>query len=140
MWNHKLFNSFKMNFSLCSTPSEITSPCLESSHSINMNKLPPLSSIRASDFTNKESIQVSSRDARKMVLSCQYVPGQLEGTRLMGKPLSKPRQKLEFVRTLLIDNYDSYTYNIYQELSVVNGRKLSLYPLACVCICAYVPF
>ncbi|MQL85184.1 hypothetical protein Taro_017702, partial [Colocasia esculenta] len=25
------------------------------------------------------------------------------------------------VRTLLIDNYDSYTYNIYQELSVVNG-------------------
>ncbi|KAJ6826052.1 aminodeoxychorismate synthase, chloroplastic [Iris pallida] len=25
------------------------------------------------------------------------------------------------VRTLLVDNYDSYTYNIYQELSVVNG-------------------
>ncbi|KAG0448771.1 hypothetical protein HPP92_027673 [Vanilla planifolia] len=25
------------------------------------------------------------------------------------------------VRTLLIDNYDSYTYNIYQELAVVNG-------------------
>ncbi|KAL6010287.1 hypothetical protein ACLOJK_000718 [Asimina triloba] len=27
----------------------------------------------------------------------------------------------KFLRTLLIDNYDSYTYNIYQELSVVNG-------------------
>uniref|UniRef100_A0A804I8N0 aminodeoxychorismate synthase n=1 Tax=Musa acuminata subsp. malaccensis TaxID=214687 RepID=A0A804I8N0_MUSAM len=27
----------------------------------------------------------------------------------------------DVVRTLLIDNYDSYTYNIYQELSVVNG-------------------
>ncbi|KAI3807749.1 hypothetical protein L1987_23683 [Smallanthus sonchifolius] len=39
----------------------------------------------------------------------------------MGKPLAKPRQKLEFIRTLLIDNYDSYTYNIYQELSVTNG-------------------
>ncbi|CAN6215754.1 unnamed protein product [Urochloa humidicola] len=25
------------------------------------------------------------------------------------------------VRTLLIDNYDSYTYNVFQELSVVNG-------------------
>lgn len=25
------------------------------------------------------------------------------------------------MRTLLIDNYDSYTYNIFQELSVVNG-------------------
>ncbi|XBI14189.1 hypothetical protein VPH35_140808 [Triticum aestivum] len=25
------------------------------------------------------------------------------------------------VRTLLVDNYDSYTYNLFQELSVVNG-------------------
>ncbi|KAK8954245.1 hypothetical protein KSP39_PZI002489 [Platanthera zijinensis] len=27
----------------------------------------------------------------------------------------------DLVRTLLIDNYDSYTYNIFQELAVVNG-------------------
>lgn len=31
----------------------------------------------------------------------------------------------EVVRTLLIDNHDSYTYNIYQELSVVNGGEMS---------------
>ncbi|CAM9963814.1 unnamed protein product, partial [Sphacelaria rigidula] len=26
------------------------------------------------------------------------------------------------VYTLLIDNYDSYTYNLFQQLAVVNGR------------------
>ncbi|XP_062234234.1 probable aminodeoxychorismate synthase, chloroplastic [Phragmites australis] len=30
-------------------------------------------------------------------------------------------EEAPLVRTLLIDNYDSYTYNIFQELSVVNG-------------------
>ncbi|RWW57709.1 hypothetical protein BHE74_00035486 [Ensete ventricosum] len=33
----------------------------------------------------------------------------------------------DVVRTLLIDNYDSYTYNIYQELSVVNGGELLVF-------------
>lgn len=111
-----------MNFSPCSSYSKITSNCSESSQSINFNKPQFTSSIKASEIiTNKDSIQVSSHAARKVALSCQYVPGQVEETRLIEKPLSKPRQKLEFVRTLLIDNYDSYTYNIYQELSVVNG-------------------
>lgn len=26
------------------------------------------------------------------------------------------------VHTLLIDNYDSYTYNLFQQLAVINGR------------------
>ncbi|KAL4567539.1 hypothetical protein LXL04_023126 [Taraxacum kok-saghyz] len=104
-----------MNFSPCSSSSEITSYCSES---ININKPQFTSSIKATDITtNKDSIQVSSHAARKVGVSCEYV----EGTRLIEKPQSKPRKKLEFVRTLLIDNYDSYTYNIYQELSVVNG-------------------
>lgn len=33
----------------------------------------------------------------------------------------------DVVRTLLIDNYDSYTYNIYQELCVVNGGELLVF-------------
>ncbi|GJM97547.1 hypothetical protein PR202_ga14481 [Eleusine coracana subsp. coracana] len=37
-----------------------------------------------------------------------------------GEPEAAP------VRTLLIDNYDSYTYNLFQELSVVNGVKLNM--------------
>ncbi|XAR65404.1 Aminodeoxychorismate synthase [Bertholletia excelsa] len=49
------------------------------------------------------------------------LPGQLEGSYIQRRRLEEPSQKLEFVRTLLIDNYDSYTYNIYQELSIVNG-------------------
>lgn len=110
-----------MNFKLCFNPSEITSPCLERSQRVNINKTQPTFSTSASDFVSKDSIQVSSRGPRKVMLSSQYVQGQLEGTRSLGKPLSNQRQKLEFIRTLLIDNYDSYTYNIYQELSVVNG-------------------
>ena len=31
----------------------------------------------------------------------------------------------KLVRTLLIDNYDSYTYNIFQDLSVINGGEFS---------------
>ncbi|CAH1420697.1 unnamed protein product [Lactuca virosa] len=120
VWNQKLFIRFKMNFNFNphSNYSEITSNYPETSQSININKPQFISSIKASDITKRDSIQVSSHDARKVVLSSQM---EGLGTRFIEKSLSKPKQKLEFVRTLLIDNYDSYTYNIYQELSVVNG-------------------
>lgn len=126
MWNQILFITFKMNFNFNphSNYSEITSNYPESSQSININKPQFISSIKATDITKRDSIQVSSHDARKVVLSSQM---EGLGTRFIEKSLSKPKQKLEFIRTLLIDNYDSYTYNIYQELSVVNGCKLHLF-------------
>jgi hypothetical protein len=42
----------------------------------------------------------------------------------------------ELVRTLLIDNYDSYTYNIFQELTVVNRGKFNI---ICVSITRFFP-
>ena len=35
------------------------------------------------------------------------------------------------LQTLLIDNYDSYTYNLYQLLAEVNGGK-SILRLSCI--------
>ncbi|KAF8658874.1 hypothetical protein HU200_059373 [Digitaria exilis] len=48
-------------------------------------------------------------------------PRRLAARRAKGEEAPEPVEAQAPVRTLLIDNYDSYTYNIFQELSVVNG-------------------
>lgn len=60
-------------------------------------------------------------NGRKVAVSSHSMPGHLEESFMGKKRMEEPSRKMDFVRTLLIDNYDSYTYNIYQELSVVNG-------------------
>ncbi|KAG2723523.1 hypothetical protein I3760_02G173700 [Carya illinoinensis] len=110
-----------MSFSLCSSSSELKYHCVEGLWRSNVN--PPVSkpSVRVGNSTRRDNIQRSDRDSRKIAVSNHVLPGQLEGPYLGKKLLEKPCEKLEYVRTLLIDNYDSYTYNIYQELSIVNG-------------------
>ncbi|EPS68264.1 aminodeoxychorismate synthase/glutamine amidotransferase [Genlisea aurea] len=54
-------------------------------------------------------------------ISNRSSPEHMEGSYARKQRLKESSSELERVRTLLVDNYDSYTYNIYQELSVVNG-------------------
>ncbi len=125
-----------MNFTLCSSSSELKYPCVEGLRRSNVNILMSRPSVRVGYSSKRDNIQLSDSDTRKMIIANHLMPGQLEGPPYMGeKQLQKPSQKLEFVRTLLIDNYDSYTYNIYQELSVVNGGKLSLHLSIYLSVC-----
>lgn len=73
-----------------------------------------------------DALQKYNRKERRVLISSHLVPGHLDASGTRKKFLHEPVPNLEFVRTLLIDNYDSYTYNIFQELSIINGSKLSL--------------
>lgn len=115
-----------MSFSLRSLSSEFTCPTSEAMQYANVNFLLSKPSVRVSCFIKKDDVQVSNHDGRNTTISCQLMHGQLEESYKRKKRLQVPLQKPDFVRTLLIDNYDSYTYNIYQELSIVNGGKFSL--------------
>ncbi|CAN6173466.1 unnamed protein product [Urochloa humidicola] len=66
------------------------------------------------------SVSASSAAAARRVRS----PRRAAALRAKADGAARPEEEaaaLPPVRTLLIDNYDSYTYNVFQELSVVNG-------------------
>ncbi|KAJ6357913.1 hypothetical protein OIU78_005697 [Salix suchowensis] len=106
-----------MNMALCSSTSlELKNPFIEGTR----GKIATSKSFLRVGYVAKNEKSCCC-NGRKVAVSSHSMPGHLEESFMGKKRMEEPSRKMDFVRTLLIDNYDSYTYNIYQELSVVNG-------------------
>lgn len=104
----------KTSFRLCSSLLGNLNPSNESRCCTKTNIPFPRSCIK---FAKKDELAIKANVA----LSRDMVQEHLRRSVIVKKQSKEVSKEVDFVRTLLIDNYDSYTYNIYQELSVVNG-------------------
>ncbi|KAK4784108.1 hypothetical protein SAY86_018476 [Trapa natans] len=110
-----------MNVRLCSPSQEPSSvPFIDGLHHPNVNlKRDHLEPFNTAHCANSPAISYSV--GRKGIQSGHVIPWHMEESFAAAKQQKEPFRKLEYVRTLLIDNYDSYTYNIHQQLSTING-------------------
>ncbi|XP_042498466.1 aminodeoxychorismate synthase, chloroplastic isoform X2 [Macadamia integrifolia] len=111
-----------MNFGLVSPSYVIPSPFSTGLQSTD-EKLPISRTVgRLGCFSKQGQLQVLNCDDRKVGVSPHLVIGSLQESSVVKKhPGDEANLRCKVVRTLLIDNYDSYTYNVYHELSVING-------------------
>ncbi|KAF5186478.1 Anthranilate synthase component i [Thalictrum thalictroides] len=110
-----------MNFSLASSSSEILCPTARSFQYKNEKSIVSKSFIRAGGLDKQDHFPVSNRDVKRVAAYRSLLQENVQEINGGQKLQVDEALKFKFVRTLLIDNYDSYAYNIYQQLCVING-------------------
>lgn len=111
-----------MNFGAVSSSYEIRCPHSWSSRHTTVSK--HYASFGC--FDEKDRHRFRNCDAGKVMVSQPLMSGHIQESYTGRKNLEEVVSGSKVVRTLLIDNYDSYTYNIFQELATINGGKLHI--------------